>query len=152
MESETISTNFLYYVTLKFICLSYSVNEPFTHAWVSNMYWLVGKYWFTEVYRVSKCWHQKLFFCQYHQPSHRERKSLRLGKLLRAWWQMQGFQILMLAWKLKFYNFQKLPSVAVLKKQAHSLIFRLPNTQDWIIIVCMTVILSSKNGTQWKCG
>lgn len=52
---ETLSVNFLYFY-IKFISLSWTLKDSFTHAWFHNlMYWSFGKYRFTKLCRSSKC-------------------------------------------------------------------------------------------------
>lgn len=55
VESETLSVTFLYFY-IKFISLSCTLKDSFTHAWFHNlMYWSFGKYRFTKLCRSSKC-------------------------------------------------------------------------------------------------
>ena len=57
VKSETTSINFLYPVTLKSIDLYFMLNGFFMHAcFCYILHWLIEKYWFTELYRSSKCY------------------------------------------------------------------------------------------------
>lgn len=62
MESETVSMNFSYSITLKSTGLSCTLNGSFTYAWFCNiMNWSFGKYWCTEWWRSSKYGHISLY-------------------------------------------------------------------------------------------
>lgn len=92
MKSETLSVNFSYFATLKFIGLSYALNASFPHVWFCNMHWSFGKYWFTELCQSSKCWHISLYSkTTLILPLVSSDKSVRIRKLSSSRW-IQVFQ------------------------------------------------------------
>lgn len=56
-------------------------------------------------------------------------------------------------WKLKFYHWKQILSVVFLEVTGLLHYFSrkcLPNTQVWIAIICLSIVLSNKNGVSWK--
>lgn len=48
--------------TLKFTSLFYTLSEPFTYVWYSNIiHWSFVKYWITEFCKYSLYWHISLY-------------------------------------------------------------------------------------------
>lgn len=84
-------------IILKSTGLFCTLNGPFTHVWFCNiMHWSFGKCCFTELNRLSKCWHvSQGSINRSHSllPHQSYQKSLKVsGKLSSSQWQLQIFQ------------------------------------------------------------
>lgn len=117
-----------------------------------------GNYWFAEVCRSSRCCHISLcnilkvmssfFVCLFvfNHSSHQE--SVPIGKLSSWRWQIQVFQNSNSHWKLGFYHWQWLLPVVFLEVAVFIHFW----DNHLSIIVCLIVILSSKNVFHEKSG
>ena len=127
MESESISMNFSYFVTLKSISLFYTLNTSFTHAWFYNIiHWSFGKYWFTKLFRSSKCWHISLYntikSCNITHLSNWV-SVLVLGSFQALSGGFKSTKTVIFTSKLKFCHQQQILSAIFLKRQANYIFF-----------------------------
>ena len=97
-RNEQSNTAFLYCFALKSFGLLCILNESFSQVWFCDMlYWLHGKYSFTELWRLSKCWHilhniENSLILALIQYSQWLEMFLKIGKLSNSWWQIHVYQ------------------------------------------------------------
>ena len=126
-------------ITLKSTGLSDMLNGSFTYAWFLTKHWSFWKYCLTELHRSPKyCTFYYSVFLNYIII------TFDLTRKVFKYWEATKFMISI----IQSYHRQHTVSVIFLEVTGslHSFLgMCLQRTQAWIIIVCPSVILSSKN-------
>lgn len=100
-------------------CLDHSSLPSIVYFFLSQVYWLFEKYWFTELYRSSKCGH--ILLCN-NKKSHlsiapsisSDRQSFSFGKVQAHGGRQKFPKIVILTQNLKFYHLQQILSLVFL--------------------------------------
>lgn len=129
METETVTVNFLYTTTLKFIGLFCTLDDHFTYAWFCNIkYCLSEKYWFVKLMQIFQ---MLAYFIKKYQNITFGNITIRLSTKLKYWTAIKAHNIkywfsktlIFFSWKLEFYQRGQILSDVLLGWQAYVIHF-----------------------------
>lgn len=113
--------------------------------------WKIG---FTELCIPPKCWHKSWSLQSLKSPPISSKKFLNIRQLSGSCDRHRFSKPLIFTWRLKCDHWKQVLSVSCFLKGTSSLhsLWRdhLPNTQIWISIVNLWVVLLRKNDVSWK--
>lgn len=155
MESEIISMNFSYSITSKSTYLFCTLNRSLLHAWffltlcsghlekIGHLDMQIFQVLKHSLYDIQKKKSHLLIWSQVSSE-----KALNIEKLSSTWKQTQVSKLI-LTWNLEFYRWWQILSVVSLKLTSSLNSFSgkyLSNAYVWTTEMCLSVILSIKNG------
>lgn len=130
VETETVSVNFLYTNTLKFICLFCTLNDHLTYEQFYNiMYCLSRKYWFLKLIHIFQ---MLAYFIKKYQNITFGNIAIRLRrKVFQVLDSCQAHNIrywfpkilILFSWKFGFYHRGRMLSAVLLEWQAYLIHF-----------------------------